>query len=194
LAPIIEPTVHTTDVATAADARTSVSPIASPTPLTVRTSRPAGDFSQLNGPEAPVDEAARATKISVPHVSLQKPGSFDEATSQLIERSEFADVYRNEDGTNTSVITFAPSNVKLSDGAWVDGSRAVRKLTDGSFGVARHALSPRFAPTANVPGAFSATRGDFSVSFTLEGADDAAILGAAKRRSSVSEGSVTYPE
>src|SRR5690606_35779440 len=45
-----------------------------------------------------------------------------------------------------------------------------------------------------VPGAFSATRGDFSVSFTLEGADDAAILGAAKRRSSVSEGSVTYPE
>ena len=107
---------------------------------------------------------------------------FDPDEAELVSRSEFENVYLNEDGSKTSVTSIEPVNV-IDDGEWVPietevspvGPWAWMGIGDGAE-VERHPLSPTFAQTASDTGVYTLTNDDHTIRFTLADASDAGLV------------------
>ncbi len=95
--------------------------------------------------------------------------SFNKATSRVISRSEFANIYLNADGTHTTEVSPTPLNVSTANG-WVTPSTSLVHSSTSGWGVGANPLSPRFADNASANGVFSVARGSYTVSFSLDGA------------------------
>ncbi|MBO3088973.1 PA14 domain-containing protein [Cellulomonas dongxiuzhuiae] len=111
---------------------------------------------------------------------------FDEASSMVVERSEFEEVFANEDGTYSTRISSEPLNVRSLGGAWAVPSTTVGDAGGGVGVVSQHPLRPRFAPRADADSVLTVRREGVTVGFGLEGA------AASKQRRSRSE--VRYPD
>lgn len=125
---------------------------------------PAGDFDSAS-PSTFVAAPVRATgeRTEVP----PEP-AFDEDTSAVVDRGEFTTTFDNVDGTSTVSISAVPQNV-LEEGDWVPIETDLSKV-EGEWAVERHPLQPSFGGSATDEDVFQVARGDYSVSFTLEGA------------------------
>lgn len=97
---------------------------------------------------------------------------FDRATSKVVSRSAFENVFENTDGTRTAQFSTVPLNVQDSAGAWGPVStKLVADSSNGGLEVVDHPLLPKFAKQSGGSGEYSVTVAGHTVSFGLEGAD-----------------------
>lgn len=129
-------------------------------------SLPGGDFSNPPEPQVPLPPDPVADR------GAPTPGStrFVEGESQLVDRTEFSDIFQNPDGTRTERLSSEPVNVEVGDDSWVPVETEV--AADPRIGgrVDRHPLTPRFARTADADTLVSVRRNGVTVAFSLEGA------------------------
>ncbi len=170
-----------------------------PLPVTAGKVRPGERLKSSGGvglsTNLPLAAPLPAHDLAVP---AKGASTFDAKTSKLVDHSEYANIYKNADGTMTQQLSLTPVNVKDSAGKWVPISTNVRKRSDGGFDVANHPLSPSFSANAgSADGVFSVSRSNYKVSFSLNGTSSAAA-GAPSAKDRVAAGastsdSVAYP-
>lgn len=115
-----------------------VTPLVSPELASTPSSTPSGT------PEAlPVEVVTpeRQTESTVK--------GFDADTSELVAKDESSTVYKNADGTFSTILSTEAQRVENAAGAWVPASTKVMALPDGGGAVSAHPLSPQFASAAN---------------------------------------------
>lgn len=117
-----------------------VPPLASAKPPTLSPKVEVGNYEAPALPVQPEQELQAGDEIDVE--------GFDQKRSKVVDRSETATVYENPDGTFTTALTTAPSNVQAADGTWSAVSTTVSANGAGGA-VERHPLAPRFAPTGS---------------------------------------------
>jgi hypothetical protein len=109
----------------------------------------------LKGPgqaAAPALAGAKPNGDFSPLASVGGKDHFDPKRSQLISRSQFAEEYRNPDGTHTiRQSANLPLNVKDSSGAWHPIDIGLTTEPSGRVRVNRHPLSPSLAPRGDDP-------------------------------------------
>lgn len=145
-------------------------------------SLPQGDFSDPPQAQVPLPPDPRVDR----ETPVAGPTSFVEGESKLVERTEYSDIFQNPNGTRTERLSGDPINVKAADGKWVRAETEV--AADPRIGgrVDRHALTPRFARTADAGTLVSVRRNGVTVAFSLEGASAA--------RARLDGSKVTYPD
>ncbi len=115
------------------------------------------------------------------------PQGFNEETSELVERQEFQETFKNADGTLTTKLSDEPLNVQKKDGEWVDVQTDVDKTSGNGAKVADHPLTPTFKQFADETGLVRVeNRSGAQLNFSLQGAAHSEI----KRDGDT----VTYPE
>ncbi|RBY95864.1 hypothetical protein DQ237_12020 [Blastococcus sp. TF02-8] len=100
-----------------------------------------------------------------------EPSSFDPAKSKVSERTEYATLYDNPDGTQTYQQSTEPLNVKDKQGAWQPIDVALAADPSGRAAAAKHPLHPSFAATADDPAAVRVEVGNNSIALGLENAE-----------------------
>ena len=150
------------------ETRDSLPPLVSAPLKDDKSETPKGDFSQL-AEAAQLPFATKAEALKAPSGG----NSFDPGTSKLEKRTEFANIYLNADGTHTAQMTQGPVNVKV-DGKWEPSSTVLAHDDKVGWGVEQNPLKPRFADRANNDKLFSVSNNGKTVSFSLDGAKDAA--------------------
>ena len=119
--------------------------------------------------------------------------SFDPSEAELIGQTEFSDTYRNDDGTNTMILSAEPLNARV-DGQWVDVNTTVSDDPDLGWSAEAHPLQPEFADEADADDLLSVERAGYEVSFSLDGAAAAYLEQHRTPRSIVGADEVTYEE
>lgn len=119
--------------------------------------------------------------------------TFDEDSAKLLKRSEFQNVYKNEDGTTTTEVGQAPLNVKDNLGAWEPVDPYLTSTRDGGFETSAHPLEPVFADSAGDGDVMTVSRGGHDVGFSLEGAADSDAVHSVAMRTGAGATEVRYP-
>lgn len=142
---------------------------------------PQGDFSDPPEAQVPLAPDAEAD-LEVPTPQSTR---FVEGESELVDHTEFSDIFENPDGSRTERLSEEPINVEDEDGDWVPVETEV--AADPRIGgrVDQHPLTPRFARTADAGTLVSVRRNGVTVAFSLEG--------AAAVRAQRDGSTVTYP-
>jgi hypothetical protein len=120
---------------------------------------------------AAVDGASTTTSAPAsqdPARGLRK--GFDPASSTLVSRDEFSDVYLNADGTHSTVLSGHAQNVQQADGSWLPSTTTVAVDVDGGGVTTNHPLQPKFAPWSDQSPLMRLKRGPLLVGFSLVGA------------------------
>lgn len=133
-----------------------------------------------------VPDGSSAVAGVAPATSAGTSGGIDAATSVVVERSQFGQVYRNEDGSTTTGVAGVPLNVETSPGHWAPVSTSVSSTADGGGLVSVHPLSPTFAASADDPSLLTVRQAGVQVHFSL--------VGASRRDLVRSGASATYPQ
>ncbi len=126
-----------------------------------------------------VETSQAIKRVSEDHQAL----ALDE--SELVDREEFTNVYKNDDGTFTKEIFIEPVNVQQGND-WVPASDEITHDASG-WSAEDHPLSLEFATHADDE--LTASHGGSQVSFVLEGAEDAHI-----KRVSGTDNAVEYQD
>ena len=178
----VEPSLPSVPSASSGSATRSTSPdqvppLVSPA-LSTRPESASTGQAQVPAP-APAPSAGPSTKVPVSSVS-----GFDAATSTLVSRDESSTVYRNLDGTYSTVLSTQAERVwDSSAGAWLDASTTVAAAGVGGGRVNRHPLSPQFAPSSDSGQLLQVSRAGAQVKISLVGARSSKL----SRRGSVAE-------
>ena len=163
----VAPDVPAAQAADRSASGSDVPPLVSPPESMVAGTLPEGVFdpAEASGAVRGVDPASLATDVR----------GFDEATSVLVEESEFTRTYQNADGTTSTQVSLVPINVDMGAGYWASVSTVVASRADGGAVVARHPLSPQFAARADMERLLSVSRAGVQVSLSLVGAAPRAL-------------------
>lgn len=146
-------------------APTDIAPLESADPAPLTGEMPVADFDVTDTLTQPSAEPKPA--------STDEPDDlegFDEDTSEVIERSEYQEVYANEDGSFTTKMSSAPLNAQTAPGKWEAISTTIDAVQGGGGQVPRHPLRPTFDPTADAEGTLTLRRPGTRLELTLEGA------------------------
>lgn len=120
--------------------------------------KPVREVPLLGGGPRPVPATSGKTKadfgpLSRQGGSVRKGSVFDPHKSRVVKRSEFAEEYRNADGTRTLRQSRAPLNVRGAEGQWQPVDTTLAGASKGGRLVAkRHPLAPSFAAASDDPG------------------------------------------
>jgi hypothetical protein len=90
--------------------------------------------------------------------------------SELVQRREFQNVYKNPDGTFTTEVGAESLNARDQHGKWVPVSTDLDEQADGSWSTEEHPFDPAFAARADDPNLLTISRGGYDVVFALDGA------------------------
>ncbi|WP_179150684.1 PA14 domain-containing protein [Leifsonia sp. NCR5] len=135
-------------------------------------SAPAGSFKDappVGLPESP--PAPEPVQGAKPDLS-----EFADGDQQVVDRDEFSTTYEGPDDSLVSAISPTPVNVKADDGAWVpiqtdlSTTGPLSWLGQGGAEVQQHPLKPEFAEHADDAKLLTMSRGDDTVTFSLDGA------------------------
>lgn len=144
---------------------TEVPPLESAEPAPLTGEMPEGDF------DIDLPSESTPTPVSAPtEAAPDELEGYDEDTSTVIERSEYQEVYENEDGSFTTKMSTAPLNAQTAPGTWEPISTTIDAVQGGGGQVTRHPLKPTFDPTADADGALTLRRPGTRLELTLEGA------------------------
>lgn len=154
-------------------------PPGSEEPLPVTGPMPSGEFDPAESVVAPLPEPA------APVLGDGDVASFDPDAATVVAREEFQTVYRNPDGTFTTLMSGEPVNA-LTRSGWREVSTTVTPTGDGAGQVVAHPLAPRFAPTAGSPAGLQLSRDGVHVRI--------ALLGAGQRRMQRNGSEVRYED
>ena len=143
----------------------AIAPLVSP-PLDTRPTS-TGGAAPIALPAAQPSAAARP--------GVGKAAGFDAATSTVVSQGESSTVFKNVDGTYSTVLSTQATRVQSSSGAWVDASTAVAATAGGGGSVANHPLAPRFAASGDSPSLVQLSRHGAQVQLSLLGARSAAL-------------------
>lgn len=150
-----------------------------PAAVQAPVSAPADQVLPLESVEpAQLSEPVNANSFDVPTfpppaAPKSKPAvvdGFDAETSTVAARTETSTIFANADGTYTTELTPEPTNVRAADGSWQPISTVVAASTDGGGQIARHPLSPQFAPKGDSADLLRVSRNGAEVSISLLGA------------------------
>ncbi|HWH26651.1 MAG TPA: PA14 domain-containing protein [Pseudolysinimonas sp.] len=135
----------------------------------VIASVPSGDFTGLDSVES--DGAATPKQTTAkPKLPKLREASKVPDESTLVKKTEFTDVYKNDDGTFTSKVGNEPLNALNDEGKWVEVQTDLKASLDGSWSSDAHPVDPTFAASADDPELFSLDRSGYHLSFALQGA------------------------
>lgn len=132
-------------------------------------SLPSGDFSRPpSQPTAP--RSADGSQGDSPDLS-----SFDPSGKTVVSRDEFTNTYDTGNGNRVSLVSAAPVNVDLGDGfvpikTDLSTTGPWSWLGQGGAKAEVHPLEPEFAEYADDAKLVSMTKGDYSFSYSVEGA------------------------
>ncbi|MBP2325458.1 RHS repeat-associated protein [Kibdelosporangium banguiense] len=123
-------------------------------------------------PGGPVPPETMSGKTAADFGVLGERGGsrFDEKRSVAVERTQYAEKYRNPDGTTTVRQSKVPLNVQDGQGKWQPIGIGLGKAADGRLTAPRHPLSPSFGADAADPSLLQVGVGDKRVTLSMDGA------------------------
>jgi RHS repeat-associated protein len=173
---------------------TSANRHASVTPSTGEPTNLSGSHPDFSHPP-PRNGDVAALNAAAAKARAKAGGGFEPKRSVVIARDATTDTYRNPDGTYTKQTHLVPVNYQDSSGQWRPIDTSLVRTSNGGLGTKASPLTVRFA--ASTTGATSAARrrgrrglnaqlvdaadvvtvsaGDWSVGFSLEGAQPAQV-------------------
>lgn len=140
---VVEPAAAAGPAVAEADPPVSVSP-ADIAPLT----SPVLDTTPTSAAQGQVDLPSPEPTVE-PVTPVSSTTGFDKATSTMVSQDADTTVYKNADGTFTTVLDTEVQRVQNASGAWVDSSTTVQAAAGGAGKVKDHPLSPQFAASGD---------------------------------------------
>ena len=169
-------------------AASELAPLASDPIVLDESSTPEGDFNSIA--EEEIEPLSRDVPPRVSEGAQES--AFDPETSEVVERDEYSTTYKNTDGTNTTALGYLPINAQV-DGEWVPISTSLVAADDG-WTADEHPLTPSFTGNADDTDVFTVNRDDYSVGFTLVGADGSPVSHEVQPRSHLGDDQVSYAD
>jgi RHS repeat-associated protein len=100
--------------------------------------------------------------------------SFDYATAEVVERTEFSNKLRDASGQEVLTVSSAPANVEDAQGDWTPVRPWVLRRPGGSLAQQLHPLDPVFAADPSSDDAVTVSRHGYDVSMSLLGIEESA--------------------